>query len=244
MRSFPRAADHRWQHTLNVVANAEEILLGEGADEETVSVMRVAALMHDISMFTCDHSIHGRVSAEMASEYLLEHEFSPDFVSRVSTAIAEHGTDFGDLPSSEQGEQFSWEGKVLIEADILDKLGASAVTNGLMYLGKQEKLNFEAREELLSSSSYDRADFFKDYFWTETGRKMAKRRFSFLKSIWIGFKRKLSSLICLIGKVDGSPTIRWSPGRTPGSSPVKLDEWSSSDPRFSRIYLEMGYDRS
>jgi HD superfamily phosphodiesterase len=181
VRTFPRAADHRWQHTLNVVANAEEILLGESADEEIVSVVRVAALMHDISMFTCDHSIHGQVSADMASEYLLTHDFSPDFVSRVSTAIAEHGTDFGDLSPSEQGEQFSWEGKVLVEADILDKLGVSAITNGLMYIGKQGKLNFEARDELLNSATYDRADFFKNYFWTETGRQMANRRFLFFE---------------------------------------------------------------
>ena len=31
LKSFPRAADYRWQHTLNVLANAEKILVGEGA---------------------------------------------------------------------------------------------------------------------------------------------------------------------------------------------------------------------
>lgn len=115
----------------------------------------------------------------MAREYLLESNFSRDFVERVSIAIAEHGTEFGDLPPAKQGEQFSWEGKVLVEADILDKLGASAVTSGLMYLGKQDKLNFDARKGLLDSSTYERAEFFKDYFWTKTGKEMAKRRFAF-----------------------------------------------------------------
>ena len=179
VKSFSRAATHRWQHTLNVLGNAEKILDGEGASAEDAAVVRVAALLHDISMFTCDHSVHGQVSADMANEYLTEKGFDPVFVNRVSLAIAEHGTDFGDLPPAEQGEQFSWEGKVLVEADILDKLGASAITSGLMYLGEQQQLNFEARKGILEGPTFKRADFFKDYFWTETGKQLAKRRFGF-----------------------------------------------------------------
>jgi len=179
VKSFPRAADHRWQHTLNVLDNAEQILEGEGASDDKVAIVRVAALLHDVSMFTCDHSIHGQVSADMATKYLIEKGFDTISINRVSQAIAEHGTDFGDLPPAEQGNQFSWEGKVLIEADILDKLGASAITSGLMYLGEQNKLNFEARRGLKDSATFDRADFFRNYFWTATGKRMAKRRFTF-----------------------------------------------------------------
>jgi HD superfamily phosphodiesterase len=179
VKSFSRAATFRWQHTLNVLENAEKILDGEGASAEDAAVVRVSALMHDISMFTCDHSVHGQVSADMATEYLTKKGFDPIFVNRVRMAIAEHGTDFGELPPAEQGEQFSWEGKVLVEADILDKLGASAITSGLMYLGEQRGLNFEARKGLLEGPTFKRADFFKDYFWTKTGKQMAKRRFGF-----------------------------------------------------------------
>ncbi len=179
VKSFPRAAAHRWQHTLNVLRNAEMILEGEGAADEDIAVVRVASLLHDVSMFTCDHSIHGQVSADMTIEYLTEKGFDSIIINRVSLAIAEHGTDFGDLPPAEQGEQFSWEGKVLVEADILDKLGASAITSGLMQLGEQQKLNFEARTSLLNGPTFKRADFFKDYFWTETGKQMAERRFGF-----------------------------------------------------------------
>ena len=42
VKSFPRSADHRWQHTLNVLANAEQILEGEGADEEPGNIVRAA----------------------------------------------------------------------------------------------------------------------------------------------------------------------------------------------------------
>jgi len=40
----------------------------------------------------------------MATEFLTEKGFDPVFVNRVSLAIAEHGTDFGDLSLAEQGE--------------------------------------------------------------------------------------------------------------------------------------------
>ena len=130
-------------------------------------------------MFVCDHSIHGRVSAEIAEKYLREQGYSEEFVARIAQAIAEHGTDFGPLPPEEQGALFSWEGKVVVEADILDKLGASAITSGLLYLGKQEKLGHECRAALAEGLIMERAAFFKDYLWTETAKRLAEERFGF-----------------------------------------------------------------
>lgn len=72
VRRFPRAAEHRWRHTLNVLRNAEKILAGEGADDDVADVVRVAAILHDVSMFVCDHSVHGRVSADIAEKRFTE----------------------------------------------------------------------------------------------------------------------------------------------------------------------------
>ncbi len=174
VRRFPRTAEHRWRHTLNVLRNAEKILAGEGADDDVADVVRVAAVLHDVSMFVCDHSIHGRVSAEIAEKYLREQGYPEEFVARVAQAIAEHGTDFGPLPPEEQGALLSWEGKVVVEADILDKLGASAIASGLLYLGEQGKLAHECRVALAGGPAMERAAFFKDYLWTETGRQLAE----------------------------------------------------------------------
>lgn len=181
LKNFPRAADHRWQHTLNVLRNAETILAGEGADNDTAAVVRVAVILHDISMFVCDHEIHGRVSAEIAEKHLLEQGYPKEFVDRVTRAVAEHGTDLGPLPPDEQGALFSWEGKVVLEADILDKLGASTITDTLLSLGKSDRLGYECRKELSRGRAMERAAFFKDYIWTETGRRMAQQRFAFFQ---------------------------------------------------------------
>jgi len=179
LKKFPRAAEHRWQHTLNVLQNAESILDGERATEDAKDVVRVAVILHDISMFVCDHEIHGRISAEIAEKYLLSERYPIDFVAKVTRAIAEHGTDLGPLPPEEQGKLFSWEGKVVLEADILDKLGASTITDTLLSLGARDRLGFECRGELFTGRAMERAAFFKDYIWTETGSRMAKQRFEF-----------------------------------------------------------------
>ena len=182
LKFFPRAAEHRWQHTLNVLRNAEQILAGENASDDQKNVVRAAVILHDISMFVCDHTVHGRVSAEIAEKYLLEQGYPVDFVSRVVRAVAEHGTDLGPLPPEEQGALFSWEGKVVLEADILDKLGASTITDTLLALGKKEKQGFECRKELADGRAMERASFFKDYIWTETGKRTAEQRFAFFLS--------------------------------------------------------------
>lgn len=181
LKSFPRAADHRWQHTLNVLANAEKILAGEGAGEHACDVVRVAVILHDISMFVCDHEVHGRVSAEIAKQHLLEQGCPEEFVMKVTRAVAEHGTDLGPLPPDQQGALFSWEGKVVLEADILDKLGASTITDTLLVLGKRDRLGFECRRELAQGRAMERAAFFKEYIWTDTGRRLAEQRFSFFR---------------------------------------------------------------
>lgn len=179
LEKFPRSGEHRWQHTLNVLRNAEKILAGEGASDERADVVRAAVILHDISMFICDHEVHGRVSAEIAEKHLLEQGYPKDFAMRVARAVTEHGTDLGPLPPNEQGMLFSWEGKVVLEADILDKLGASTITDSLLMMGKKDKLGFESRRELSRGRAMERADFFKDYIWTETGKRLAKQRFSF-----------------------------------------------------------------
>jgi HD superfamily phosphodiesterase len=181
VKKFPRSAVHRWQHTLNVLRNAEQILAGENASDESADIVRVAVILHDISMFVCDHEVHGQVSAEIAVNYLTEQGYLNEFVSRVAQAVAEHGTDLGPLPPEQQGELFSWEGKVVLEADILDKLGASTITDSLLMMGKRDRLGFESRRELAEGRAMQRAAFFKDYIWTETGKRMAEQRFAFFK---------------------------------------------------------------
>ena len=178
-KNFPRSAEYRWQHTLNVLRNAEKIIEGEGVDETQADSLRFAAILHDVAMFEAEHEVHGLVGAQIAERYLFEQGYETDFIKRVCLAVAEHGIDLGPIPPANQGELLSWAGRTLIEADILDKLGASAVTSSLLMLGEQGKLNHECRFALAEGIAMQRAVFFKDYVWTETGKRLAEQRFRF-----------------------------------------------------------------
>ena len=179
VKKFSRAAEHRWYHTLNVLQNAEKIIAGDKIPIDVADAARASAILHDVSIFECDHTVHGRVGAETAEGYLTEQKYAPDFVTRVVQAIGEHGVDFDDLSPEEMGKQFSPEGKILIEADILDKLGVAAVSNAMLMLGKQERLSFECHALLSSGQAMQRATYFKDYLWSQTGKRLADERFSF-----------------------------------------------------------------
>jgi HD superfamily phosphodiesterase len=179
IKKFPRSAEHRWQHTLNVLRNAEKILAGDGFSQDVASAVRAACLLHDVSMFVCDHEVHGQVSAKIAEGYLSEKGYSVDFIGRVARAIAEHGVDFDTLTPEAMGAAFSQEGKLLIEADILDKLGACAITDSLLAFGKDDRLQFECRLGLQKGRAMERAAYFKEYLWSQTGKRMASDRIGF-----------------------------------------------------------------
>jgi putative nucleotidyltransferase with HDIG domain len=179
---FPRSAEYRWQHTLNVLRNSEKIIAGESVSEAQADILRWAAILHDVTTFEGDHEVHAQVGAETAKKYLLEQGYGTDFVNHVCQAVAEHGIDLGPLSPAEQGKLLSWAGKALIEADILDKLGASAVTSALLMLGQDGKLNHECHAKLLEGVALQRANFFNDYIWTDTGKKLAEKRLGFFQN--------------------------------------------------------------
>ena len=88
--------EYRFQHTLHVRRFCEILQAREGGDLE---VLRVAAIFHDISHFCTGYREHGRVSAEMARDYLGSHRsssgetFSPALIERVYLTIDDHASD-------------------------------------------------------------------------------------------------------------------------------------------------------
>jgi len=138
MRWYPwHSADYRFNHILNVVDLAETIAEREGAN---VDVVRVAALFHDISKLEADQDIHAEAGARVAREYLESHgEFPESFVEEVCTAVRRH---------SYQGpvEDLPLETQCLIEADLLDKVGANGTALMLLRMGYEARTHMDAAE--------------------------------------------------------------------------------------------------
>lgn len=138
MRWYPwHSAEYRFNHILNVVTIAEKIATEEGADTD---VTRVAALFHDIAKLDADQEVHAEEGARIAREYLTTHgEFPESFITQVCKAIEEHSYQ-GDLST------LPLETRCLMEADLLDKVGANGVALMLLRMGYEARTHMDAAE--------------------------------------------------------------------------------------------------
>lgn len=142
MRWYPwHSADYRFNHTLNVLTLAEEIAVEEGAD---IDIVRVAALFHDVAKLDADQDVHAEEGARVANQYLQTRGNYPEsFIERVCSAIERHANQgsVGDLDPETQ---------TLIEADLLDKVGANGTALILLRTG------YEARSHMRAAEMVDR----------------------------------------------------------------------------------------
>jgi uncharacterized protein len=138
MRWYPwHSADYRYNHILNVVDLAAHIAEREGAD---VDVVTVAALFHDIAKLEADQERHAEEGARVAREYLTSHgDFAQSFVEQVCQVVSAH---------SYQGSlsDVSLETRCLIEADIIDKVGANGTALMLLRMGYEARTHMDAAE--------------------------------------------------------------------------------------------------
>jgi uncharacterized protein len=138
MRWYPwHSAEYRYNHILNVAELAAEIAEKEGAN---VDVTRVAALFHDIAKLEADQDVHAEAGARVAGEYLRSRTDYPEsFVSQVCDAVAEHSYE-GDLAN------VPLETRCLMEADLLDKVGANGTTLMILRMGYESRTHMDANE--------------------------------------------------------------------------------------------------
>ena len=136
MRWYPwHSASYRFNHILNVVDLAAHIADREGGD---VDVVKVAGLFHDVAKLEADQEEHAEEGARIAREYLETHADVPEsFIDRVCTVIENH---------SYQGPltDLSRETQCLVEADILDKIGANGTALMLLRMGYESRTHMDA----------------------------------------------------------------------------------------------------
>ena len=166
MRWYPwHSADYRHNHILNVVELAEEIARAEGAD---VDVTRVAALFHDVAKLDADQDVHAEEGARVARQYLENRgDYPESFVDEVCRAVRDHSYqgDLTDLPL---------ETRCVIEADLLDKVGANGTALMLLRMGYEARTHMDAGQmvERVLERGRDAADRVE----TDSAEGIAHRR--------------------------------------------------------------------
>ncbi|WP_276270886.1 HD domain-containing protein [Haloarcula litorea] len=166
MRWYPwHSAEYRFNHILNVVDIAEKIAREEGAN---VDVTRVAALFHDIAKLEAEQDVHAEAGARIAHEYLTTHgDYPESFVEQVCRAVEDHSYQ-GDL------SDLALETRCLIEADILDKVGANGTALMLLRMGYESRTHMDAAE--MVGRVIERGEDAKDRVVTDTAESIVHQR--------------------------------------------------------------------
>ena len=166
MRWYPwHSAEYRFNHILNVADLATYIAREEGAN---VDVTRVAALFHDIAKLEADQDVHAEEGARVARAYLETHgDYPASFVDEVCAAITDHSYQ-GDLTD------VSLETRCLMEADLLDKVGANGTTLMLLRMGYEARTHMDASE--MVGRVLERGEDAVDRVRSDTAQGLAHRR--------------------------------------------------------------------
>jgi uncharacterized protein len=171
MRWYPwHSADYRFNHILNVVDLATTIAEREGAN---VDVVRVAALFHDIAKLEADQEVHAEEGARVAREFLTSHgDYPQSFVEEVCGAIRNHSYQGGLADVSRETQ-------CLIEADLLDKIGANGTALMLLRMGYEARTHMDAAE--MVDRVLERGRNQVDRVQSETAEGIAHRRLKRVK---------------------------------------------------------------
>jgi uncharacterized protein len=103
-------------------------------------VVRVAALFHDIAKLEAEQERHAEEGARVAREFLTTRgDYPQSFVDQVTQSVREHSYQ-GSL------EDVSLETQCLIEADILDKIGANGAVLMFLRMGYESRTHMDAGE--------------------------------------------------------------------------------------------------
>ena len=125
---------HNVKHTIDVVNQAELIGYGEGVDDESILLLKTAALFHDTGHIVA-YDNHEFYSAQLAKEYLPKFKYNQEQIDRICDLI---------LVTKTPPEPTNLLEKIMCDAD-LDYLGRSdfiPVSNTLYNeLKEQDKIN-------------------------------------------------------------------------------------------------------
>ena len=120
-----------YDHTMRVYRWAIRLQAKLGGD---LDVIVLAALLHDIG-WEKDRP-HNEVSAEVAVEYLDSIGVDPGMIVKVGEIIMVHD-------DKETGKDLSLECRIVMDADLLDEVGAVGIMSDCMASGQEDETSYK-----------------------------------------------------------------------------------------------------
>ena len=157
----------RYKHTLRVLKWAKRLHKIEGGNLE---IIRIAILFHDIGW---DENLgHNIVSKNIAKNYLEKTNYDPVNIEKILEAIEYHCL-------RESDKQLNIESYIVMDADILDEVGAvSIIWDAMATMCEDAPSYLKAYERIKKYSSKIKQN--KKLLRTETGKKYYNNRVKFI----------------------------------------------------------------
>lgn len=180
---------HDWWHIYRVRALAMRIAEIEHAN---MCIVQMGALLHDIADFKFNNG-DLQAGARVTKEFLTAQNVPEDTIQKIAH-IVEHVSFKG---AGEENKMKSLEGKIVQDADRLDALGAIGVARTFAYGGSKNRAlydpnskpehhnTFEEYKNGTGSSInhfYEKLLLVKDRLNTETAKKIAEHRHTYLEN--------------------------------------------------------------
>lgn len=196
--AHPEDPSHDFGHIQRVLKNCEIIAEAEGGD---LDILVPAALFHDVINHPKNHPLANKAadeSAEWTASFLQTlPEYPQEKIPAVYDAIAKCSFNKGIVPDL-------WESKVLQDADGLESTGAISILRTFASTGSMQRPFYQEEDPFCEHREANPHNFALDLFYkrllkrkdgmhTETGRKMADQRHTFLLTFLEQLKSEIKS---------------------------------------------------
>ncbi len=177
-KNFQGNLHHGYPHLNRVRNYAVFIAKKEGADTE---IVEIAALLHDIAKIKAGKPLDGHAAkgARMAKKILAEMGMDSERIEKVCSCINAHSRREPPMPEN-------LEEKCVYDADGLELVGAVGILRSALYAAYYDKNWSEMAAKVKTRFADDY------YFFTKTGRKIAKKRISMVKKFYAELEKELS----------------------------------------------------
>lgn len=188
---------HDFAHITRVIQNCEKIGGTVGAD---LSVLRPAALLHDVVNVPKNHPDRANASRHAAEEavgILRRADYSQQEIEKIQTIITEHSYSLGAPPSC-------IESAVLQDADRLDALGAVGLMRTVTCGAKMGAAYYDLSDSFAVARALDDRKFTIDHLYvklfklaermnTEAGKAEALSRTDFMQAFVAQLKTEITT---------------------------------------------------
>jgi len=177
-KSPNQSVAHRWEHAERVCKEAINIAKEES--QADLEVLKIAALLHDIDHPYNKKKEHVQRSVKKAERILMNISYPKNKLKRVLEVISTHSSEDVNPPET-------IEGKILLDADKLDGVGATGIARVLTFCGQCGMTPDQAMQWYIQ-----KIEKATPLLQTEKGKELISERLEYVTSFIEQFEKERS----------------------------------------------------